>query len=1743
MAKDTQLRTEILITCNAQNTDAEIKNIKKSVKALDSQIEMLGKEYEKLLKSGQGDSKRAKQIQSEIKWLTNLRSSLNSFVRESIKGSERIEKAVNNLAGISTRELRRARRAAQQFRDSLSANDPQFAEANENLRKIQQQIDKNTGAVNKHGSAWKTTIKNMMAYVSIFGALNLVKSKLEEITSLNLKFSQQLADVRKVSGLANEDIKQLGNDLAKIDSRTSLQGLMTTAYSGAKLGFGNYGIEGLVQFTKAANVAAVSLGEELGEDALPALSKIVENMGLIKKYGVEQSMLKTASAMFKLSSTSTATSNNIVEFAKRLTAMSRVAGVTTDQLLALGSASDSMYLAPEVAATAFTKLFSSLQTNHNLIEKTLQIPKGTINDLFSSGKAMDAIVLVFQKMHDLGNMNALKPIFKDLGSDGARLMNVMTAMAKNVDVLQTHLKTSAEAFKEGTAATKEYNIQQETAEGLMERANNLWQKAVMNPEQVDVVQEFAKAWYDVSKSLTTSQFFMWSLRTAISMLVVAIKTLVSLLPALMIGFGTAGLVSVIVRLAQGFKAMSLSITSVATAWKNASSTMKYTWLGLIATAITEVIFLMTEWVGSMQAVKKEFLGFKSVIKETTSGIEAQVSMLNRYRKAIDSAAKGTNERNAAIANFNKQYGSYYKKLLNEKSTVQDVARAYAEVNKNLRNKMLLEGMQKDFQRNVQPRIGWAAERLQAFTDASKDFVRTNKGAGGTGLASTHNADWLRGFTEDRVNKGQTTNAIFAQAIKQVFGNRTKGEMARWSSGAEFGDMPKNFQTTTDKVAVAMWHYISQERSRWYNEQMTYQTWKPYRKNIDAELNRQAEEDKPGTLDNDAPDKEAIKAAKAAAREAAARARKHKKWLQDQLKANQDEVKSFTKAIDAYYTLQEQAIQEMYMSGKMTEQEMNRYVSLMKSKHDMLAAQGRFAIVGDKNNFDELRKQMGAGFDQFDYSAESNKLLGIIQKANPAATGKLIRNFESQLGTAPENSMMNNIRSKGVDNMKSESDRRLNLFKASDAYLSSKQYVENAARELDDQLAQAGITDVSLRSGSQEAGGSGKIVRTKEEVNPKTGEKELVVLGTPEAGLREDFRKQGTANYDVDTTDAKSLRNWLDRLVSVDGKGVLRKDALGTEYLDSSNLKDWTAYFPAIKNMLLGIGDDADAMIKQLFSYLMQWEDKTVEAQKQRKDYEQKLLDERWSRSSSGKAYDDFDREMDVTSKVQSIYGRGETGAFLNTSEMARNNGFADNITDDPEVLKIEAQMRKMQDKLALAQQTSKDEQVIRDAEKAAQDAELAYAEKINEQIKARIDLLQQWVDPIQEFSEQVGDAFVKMGENAEEGQQAIKDATQNMVKTFAKMTIDMIAQQLKMETQRALFHNRMKKGEKEYQEGLTDTNEKGHKGIFKSLASFFKKKKKDTDKANKDEKKQTQTAQKEQTDIVETSNKTQEKVVTDVKSKMVNISKKSDQESSQAKTEAAATDAATTGAETQGNIFAGIASGAAKIIGKLGFWGIPLIAVIQGLLMGLLNSALSKLFGGKGGSASTTNTKLVSGMLTYDSGNVEAFRGAIDQKTYPVVGNDGKVYAAKPTDSLVTGLLTEPVATTVGGVPSLIAERGPEMIIGRETTQALMMARPDIISEIVRFDKNHSGRTYKAYDGGNVADVVGNAGGAAVSAYSDPQTQAGMANIVATMQAMMPAMQAFVRQLQQPINAKIGMYGKDGIYENVRKASKFMAGK
>ena len=101
-----------------------------------------------------------------------------------------------------------------------------------------------------------------------------------------------------------------------MDTRTTLTDLQNLAYEGGKLGIGQYGVQGLESYVRAANQIKVALGDDLGEDAMLPLAKMGEVMGLFNgtAESVEKGILQIGSAINELTQSSASSASAIVDF-------------------------------------------------------------------------------------------------------------------------------------------------------------------------------------------------------------------------------------------------------------------------------------------------------------------------------------------------------------------------------------------------------------------------------------------------------------------------------------------------------------------------------------------------------------------------------------------------------------------------------------------------------------------------------------------------------------------------------------------------------------------------------------------------------------------------------------------------------------------------------------------------------------------------------------------------------------------------------------------------------------------------------------------------------------------------------------------------------------------------------------------------------------------------------------------------------------------------------------------------------------------------------------------------------------------------------------------------------------------------------------------------------------------------------------------------------------------------------------
>lgn len=1976
---------------------------------------------------------KIQQLPAGSKYVADLRRQY-SMLEQTLKGTRMSQSALNDILARSKQgkasldELRRAYKQLEEELNQINTKSKEFADKQKSMKELKKNIDEVTGAANKQGGAWHTALKNLTAYVGLFSVFNHIKDLVTGAIKKNLEYSGSLTDIRKVSGLTMEDVKKLSTELAKIDTRTSVDGLAQLAYEASKLGVGKYGVEGMTQFVRAADKINVAIGEEMGEKALPSLLKMTEVMGLIPKMGLERSIEAVGSSMFKLASTSTATSSDITEFAKRCTGVARTAGITTDQLLALGSAFSAQMASPEVAATAMSKFIVALQKNHNLIEKDLAIPAGTINSMYQAGNAMDAIVLILEKMKEKGNMNALGEIFKDVGGDGQRLISSMVTMAKNVDMLKDHLYESQEAFEEATAVGKEYSMQQQSAIGILERANNLWEKAFVNPDGVDAVKGMAEWWYEMSATMTSSPLLKGTLQVALQMVLITLKAVATLLPVIIGYIASQGLYSGLTLLWQYLTALGVAVKSMFqytralfranAAQSTLNKTMKLNpWIALasVVVGVAGAIYGYTqrakEAAEAAKEAERQANAWKSTLGQAAIETENLKDKLKNYKRMLSEANLSQKDRQGLISRFNSDFRSYINNLGIEIKNVKDLRDHYAD--------LAQEAERATYYRMREQAKQQALPKLDNDVNTASNAVMENITKLGLDKLGVKFKDIYRW-----VKAGMSAKDITLKLAKMLPREKTGlVDGLNWKIGKE-GYIYRDTYDKDHKAAPATDFQTQTELAEMYRDNLWFvnaykrrakklkQINKAYSNWVDDDYQPTPPET-PGTLDNNAKDKDAIAEEKR-------RENDQKRDWREELKQKQDQAKAIMDDVNNYYDRQINAKLAQAISLNMDKTEQEQFVLPLRQNKEIARSQVRLAVAGKPNKWEDAKKMMTADMveqaDEAGVNLSENLLDGIL-KNNIGNLRKLMEQFGKNLGLSM-NSITAEIFAKATRSEQEILKMKLKQMEARRKIAMEHDYTGIVQQNSYDSFNEMGFAAPT----KEETTVTKKMVDGKEILDTSAFDKRRKAI----KDMYETARKELAQLYTIDVS-------------TTDGKGMLMKMLFGDD-------PDGMA-----ARIKASLGESEESW-KAFYLNLIQYSDNYAEAEKKKYDSTKKILDFWWSSNKRNIA------QQDKLRKIQN-----ESNLFGKRTNLLSNLGLA-NLTADPEIELMKARMQAAEDYYAFVERNTKNKQLVDEAERARQEAELAYANQMATAMKSRLSQMKELVQPIEDFGAAVGQALAEMRYDAESANDAIKSALKSMLESWAKMALNDVNTQM----WKAINDAGAKRGRKNAQPDIdaaranakanavtmntsdigtagnpahvivdnetqpsdsmsdkktdvvvhsepggpdalptvahkdlpapaspvlvpNNTERHGAGGLFKSVApdtmpsypskdkvsaelpvkigddnvvdsrsnsqeksdlqheslsrveekrrgnfpsdfhpdlypeitgnskkespvpsvdtkkyepqanaalkrahnnnnlqneerregvvglgdiqenvrgllevakdlqskvsdrtdsnvgspaeqteepdssanstsysdpahrtkkalpadaqesqgkvrnspsnqrkgsTAFRgtaeqagssvadaitgqsslaeagagivmggvnaalnadlgdsKKKKKEEKQRKKQLREEKKHQKALSKEIKRGTKEREKTTDKGVKNMTATTEQGNKEQSKGtvvaqQTMLSATDTVlnatlvatqknndaivqSDAARTEAGVTFSIAGAIAKCFDFLGPIAGPIAgAVVMSTLMGLLQWALGSAFGGKKkNSTKGPNTKVVSGMLTYDSGNV--------QDLLPFVGNDGSLYWATEDDKPHNGvsLLTQPTATTINGRPSLVAENGPELVIGRETTQAMMMNNPQLLKALVNYDRNYSGR--RAYDTGNIAET------SPTIATETSVTDEMVSYQANTNVALLQAVNTLLQRLEQPIEAKIDMYGRGKLYDSMTKANQFMKNK
>lgn len=440
---------------------------------LENELKQVTAERNKFQASQRAGSQLNDTERSRLNELTARQSGLRIEINK--LGTEIKQTNTLNLANVNTMakvnaELGLARQRIQ----AMVVGSAEFKKTAQHIKELETkqrdfnaELGRGRTFVGEYGRGFQTAFTNIgLALGGITAALYIIN----KLTSSFALQDDQMADVRKTTGLLADEVKWLGDELEKINTRSSQEELLGLARVAGKLGIS--GKEDVLGFVKAADLINVALKEDLGgnvEEAVNKLGKLAEIFGLKKEFGIEKALTKVGSAINSIGAASTASEDYLVDFSARVGGVGQQANISLPNILAYGSVLDQLGQSAEISGTTMNTIWVSMFKNTASYAKVAKMSTADFSNLLKA----DANTAFIKFLEGLNGNNAglsmMAQKLDALGIDGARAAQVLSALSGKTEMLRKEQSLSNTEFEKGDSLLKEFQIKNETFQATLDK--------------------------------------------------------------------------------------------------------------------------------------------------------------------------------------------------------------------------------------------------------------------------------------------------------------------------------------------------------------------------------------------------------------------------------------------------------------------------------------------------------------------------------------------------------------------------------------------------------------------------------------------------------------------------------------------------------------------------------------------------------------------------------------------------------------------------------------------------------------------------------------------------------------------------------------------------------------------------------------------------------------------------------------------------------------------------------------------------------------------------------------------------------------------------------------------------------------------------------------------------------------------------------------------------------------------------
>lgn len=470
------INTNATVTLTVNGKQAEDMLLK-----LKSQAANLEKAIEKA--AAAGNKQQLTKLKRELKE-TNRQI---SQIENAAKG---VEHVLQRLDEASPKELNRTLAQLKRNLNGLERGSEEWNRQCEAIKRVKAEIAKVNSQLRENESLWERMNRKLndwqTALAGIAAAITGIIMAGRSAVNAFADMDQEMANVRKFTGMNASEVEQLNEDFQKIDTRTGREELNKLAQEAGRLGKTSQ--EDVLGFVKAADQINVAL-DDLGDGATLTLSKLTNIFGDEERLGTEKALLAVGSVINELSQNSTASAPYLANFTQRMAGVGAQAKMTIPEIMGFAAVLDSQGQAVEMSATAVSKVIMDMFKENDKIIKATGLNAKEFNETLKKS-TNDGLLMLLDRLHELGNIDVLAPVFKDMGENGARAAQVISALAGNLDMVRWEQEEATKAFAEGTSVTNEFNVQNSTVQAGLDKARKgVTEMAVALGEQLQPIMK------------------------------------------------------------------------------------------------------------------------------------------------------------------------------------------------------------------------------------------------------------------------------------------------------------------------------------------------------------------------------------------------------------------------------------------------------------------------------------------------------------------------------------------------------------------------------------------------------------------------------------------------------------------------------------------------------------------------------------------------------------------------------------------------------------------------------------------------------------------------------------------------------------------------------------------------------------------------------------------------------------------------------------------------------------------------------------------------------------------------------------------------------------------------------------------------------------------------------------------------------------------------------------------------------